>query len=74
MGPYDDPEYGPGYWEPENADAVDEAFREGAASRDAEVSTLLEEREEYEREIAGLKAEVERLMRLLVEAGKMEAA
>ena len=57
MGPYDDPEYGPGYWEPEGQDAVDDAFAEGAASRDAEVSTLLEEREEYEREIAGLKAE-----------------
>ena len=74
MGPYDDYDAGPGYWEPENADAVDEAFREGAASRDAEVSTLLEEREEWRKEIAGLKAEVERLTRLLVEAGKMEAA
>ena len=74
MGPYDDPEYGPDYWEPENADAVDEAFREGAASRDAEVSTLLEERAEYEREIAGLKAENERLLRMLIEAGRVEAA
>ena len=74
MGPYDDPEYGPGYWEPENADAVDEAFREGAASRDAEISTLVEEREEWRKEIAGLRAEVERLMRLLVRAGALDAA
>lgn len=74
MGPYDDPEYGPGYWEPEGQDAIDDAFREGAASRDAEVSTLLEEREEWRKEIAELKAENERLLGMLIRAGVLEAA
>jgi len=74
IGPYDDWENGPGFWEPDDLDARDEAFHEGAASREKEISLLSGELKGAEQEIAGLKAEVERLTRLLCAAGQMEAA
>ena len=74
MGPYDDYEHGPGYHEPDDLDARDEAFHEGAASREPEVQKLADELRCAEQVIAEQKAEIERLTRLLCAAGLVEAA
>lgn len=54
MGPFDDREMGPGYWEPDD-DARDEAFAEGAASREAEIQDLADRLLNAEQEIERLK-------------------
>lgn len=74
MSPYDDPDYGPGYDEPDDADARDEAFHEGAASREKEVSFLSDELACAEQVIAAQKAEIERMTKQLWAAGLIEAA
>ena len=74
IGPYDDWENGPGFWEPDDLDARDEAFHEGAASREPEVQKLADELRCAEQVIAEQKAEIEKLTRQLWAAGQMEAA
>ena len=58
MGPFDDYENGPGYWAPDDDDVRDEAFREGAASREAEITDLADR-------LANAEQEIERLAQLL---------
>lgn len=74
IGPYDDWDMGPGYWEPDDLDARDEAFHEGAASRESEVQRLTGELACAEQVIAEQKVEIEKLLRMLVLAGVVEAA
>ena len=75
MGPHDDRDMGPGYWEPEGYDdAQREAFDEGAKSRDAEVTQITDDLCQAEADLKEAKEEIERLRALLVSLGALEAA
>lgn len=61
MGPHDDRDAGPGYWEPEGREealdaAEEEGFAAGAKSRDAEIAGLCDELADAEETIEILRA------------------
>ena len=56
MMPGDDYDLGPGYWDDGKQDELDDAFTEGAKSRDLEVELLTGGLENAQDEVAYLKA------------------